>query len=119
MASSSRRVNGARGGTRKAATWRPAEGGPRVGRRGLILPDRNASPRVYHRQTALVQRLFNQFLHRPASASEVAAFAALPGSLTLQTTATLVGSQEYDNRINAGFYASYVSALYRDLLGRN
>ncbi len=67
----------------------------------------------------IVEDLYQRLLHRASDAAGKAGFvAALANGATIQqVTAIIVGSPEYF-QINGGTNASFLAAVYRDLLGR-
>jgi hypothetical protein len=71
-------------------------------------------------RTALVQSLYQTFLHRPADPAGLAAGIKYlaTGHTDEQAAALLLGSGEYFQKRGGGTVTGFLTALYRDVFGR-
>jgi hypothetical protein len=72
-------------------------------------------------RTILVQSAYNRYLHRAADAGGLANFVAFlaGGGTPEQLAAVIAASPEYFQRIGGGTNDGFLTALYRDALGRD
>jgi uncharacterized repeat protein (TIGR01451 family) len=72
-------------------------------------------------RTDLVEGLYSRLLHRSADPAGLAAFVGMLGSgaSVEQVESVIIGSDEYFQTRTAGTTAGFLSAIYRDALGRS